>query len=478
MNLISVGFDWPGNCVPYADYTSDRSLLDADLIFFVPDLSPVIRHDNMTSTLDDYQGKRRLGASASQMLLKATNHWKRELSAACKAGKTIVIFLSGYWDLYYDTGQVTFSGTGRNARKTLHVDLISSFDAIPFPIGNVIAASGSEVVTTSDGTILKPYWSRFGGEYELYLSGARVEPMLTTKAGERIVGGLIANPGSVLLLPLPAIDHEALGSFDKSDNWKWNKKSEAVGQELLGHFVELAKALSAKARVTPPPEWSWAPALRLEAERKAMQDLAAIDAEIQTMLRAKQTAVKDRDEAALLRRLLFETGKPLESAILRALRIIGFSADGHDDGLLEFDAVFEADGHRFLGEAEGKVAKAVNVEKLSQLLRNIQDDFARDEVTVPAKGVLFGNAYRLTELKDRGDFFTEKCRISAKGRACLVSTPDLFFAARYVSESKDLDFARRCREAIYTADGEIVVFPPVPCENPGAPASQAPIHGY
>src|SRR5439155_24203874 len=104
----------------------------------------------------------------------------------------------------------------------------------------------------------------------------------------------------------------------------------------------------------------------------------------------------------------------------------------------EFDVVFHAPEGRCLGEVEGKDAKAINIDKLSQLERNLQEDFARDEVTEFAKGVLFGNAERLKPPAQRGEAFTEKC-ISAAKRACiaLVRTSDLFDPVRYLRTHPD-----------------------------------------
>jgi hypothetical protein len=48
-------------------------------------------------------------------------------------------------------------------------------------------------------------------------------------------------------------------------------------------------------------------------------------------------------------------------------------------------------------------------------------------VTKPAKPVLFGNAFRLVNLCDRADPFTEKCLSAAEtSSTALVFTPDLF----------------------------------------------------
>jgi hypothetical protein len=128
--------------------------------------------------------------------------------------------------------------------------------------------------------------------------------------------------------------------------------------------------------------------------------------------------------------------------------------------------VFTSEEGRFLGEAEGKDNHAVNIDKLSQLERNIQEDFARDEVNAPAKGVLFGNACRLLPISDRGDFFTQKCRSgAARSRIALVRTPDLFLAAHSLKGSTDPGFAKACRVALFETEGEEVRFPPSPAPS-------------
>jgi hypothetical protein len=93
----------------------------------------------------------------------------------------------------------------------------------------------------------------------------------------------------------------------------------------------------------------------------------------------------------------------------------------------------------------------------------LDEDFARDEVSERAKGVLFGNAYRLDEPTNRSDFFTTKCLSSARQyKIALVRTPDLFEVAKYLKECEDPDFAQLCRESIKLTEGEIVVFPKLP----------------
>lgn len=180
-------------------------------------------------------------------------------------------------------------------------------------------------------------------------------------------------------------------------------------------------------------------------------------------IQAGEALEAEMEEARLLQGLLYETGKPLEDAIIKALRILGFEADNYTDTESEFDAIIKSHEGRFLGEAEGKDNKGINIEKMSQLERNIQEDFSRDDMDEYAKGILFGNAYRFKPLSERNEYFTAKCIAAAKrlGTA-LVRTPDLFAIAKYISESQDLSYATICRKKMLDTSGEVVVFPQIP----------------
>ena len=57
--------------------------------------------------------------------------------------------------------------------------------------------------------------------------------------------------------------------------------------------------------------------------------------------------------------------------------------------------MLECSEGRCIGEAEGRDNRAIGIDKMRQLEVNVLEDLSRDEVSEPAKGVLFGNAYRL-----------------------------------------------------------------------------------
>jgi hypothetical protein len=123
-HVISVGFDVPGEVCESVGFDSDTSLLDADIIVFSPNLEEY--------TVDcDYLGKNCLTKESSGRLQIVSAHWKRELQVAIEAGKTVFVLMLGVESLYIHTGQRTYSGTGRNARVTDHVDV---FD--PYSLGD------------------------------------------------------------------------------------------------------------------------------------------------------------------------------------------------------------------------------------------------------------------------------------------------------------------------------------------------------
>ena len=175
----------------------------------------------------------------------------------------------------------------------------------------------------------------------------------------------------------------------------------------------------------------------------------------------KESIEKTHSEELKLKKLLYEKGKPLENVIIHVLNLIGFKASHYQENDSEFDAVFESIEGRMIGEVEGRDNKAINISKLRQLEMNISEDFEREEITKMAKGVLFGNAFRLKHPKERGEFFTKKCLIaSQRNGTALVKTTDLFKIAQYLSEKKDNKFAKKCRKMIFDSVG-IVEFPEI-----------------
>jgi len=463
--ILSVGIDIASGDVTECAFDSNTSLLDWDIVLFRPDISSFLQY------AEQFQGKTSLGESASFRLKERTEHWRREIKEAVQTGKTLVVFLPSLIELFVDTGKRTYSGTGRNQKTTTHVESYNNLKSIPMELGPV-GTNGSAMKLVDKGAeILSPYWRDFESlsEYNIVLSATEIRPCLVTKTGNKTVGSIVrskSSSGTLLLLPDLEFDSDEFYQ-DNHGEIEWTDEAARFAARLVGALVALDKALKSEGEHTPAPTWAQANEYSLQSEGVLRAQLLNLEQEMEQLQRRKEEILDALSEAGRLRGLLFEKGKPLENAIIDALKLIGFRAAPYKDSESEFDVVFESSEGRLIGEAEGKDAKQINVDKLRQLSMNIHEDLQRENVHQAAKGVLFGNAHRLSPVEERGPSFTDKCvSASLTSSTALVSTADLFRVALYLANGTDEDFARECRNAIITASGLV--------ELPAAPSTVEP----
>jgi hypothetical protein len=481
--IVSVGFPIPGHLIEEVDYRSSRSLLDADVVLFSPDLYGFL-------VAEIFQGKSRIADSDSPILMQCVKHWHNELTLALEAGKTVFVFLRDIHEVFVATGESRNEGTGRLARRINIVEPLDPYSSIPIPSfqAAIHRTKGSRIRPTKDIGVLVSYWRAFGPytTFQINLNKPIGIPSLVTQTGDRMVGGIVQVSnftGRLILLPPPEFDlvlkaerqrtpeknKEAMlsGDTNAGPRTATKKKTQAKPQYLqsfVSHLLEIDKTIRAKAETTPTPAWAKTNEYTFVRERECAAEIAAIKKEIDDLLERESTIAIEATAVGNLRGLLFESGKALEGAIIEALCLMGFKAANFSDGDSEFDIVFEdPDGMRFIGEAEGKNDKWINIDKLAQLERNVQEDFAKRQADEYSKPVLFGNAHRFLPPAERGPYFTEKCiKGSQRAKAALVRTPDLFTVTKYLREHADKEYAALCRVAIRDTSGEIVQFPPPP----------------
>ncbi len=461
--IFAINTEVPGENTSEVNYRSNQTLLDADIILFTPSLE--IGWSNET-----YQGKPLLSEHKSFAALEQTRHWEKEITTAVNAGKLVVVYLAKPEECFRYTGEKRTSGTGRNQKVTNIVTEINSYDALP-AIDSYSTVTGAKIKIAKTGSIIAPYWDEFADytSYRTKIEGKFSEVLLESGVGSRVVGAMTRSKGGGALLFLPPVDFriaEFLEEYDE-DYDVWNEAGLQAGKRFVVAIISLAEAISVNRTMTPPPDWASGNQYRLPNERHLEAEITQVSEKITHLEEAKNTLQQDLAAAGGSRHLLFEKGTPLEDAILVSLKLMGFKASGFDDGKSEFDAVFSAPEGRFIGEAEGRDNRAISIDKFSQLERNLHEDFSRDEIDEMAKGVLFGNGYRLEPPEERSDIFTEKCLTAAKRAGiALVRTPDMFELTRYLKEHpEDQDYATACRRAIADTEGTIVEFPTPPIEK-------------
>ena len=467
-NILTIGLSLADEDIGFSKFDSDISLLDWDIVLFKPDIN-----DYLYSSESMFQGKPCLSDDASFKLKAQSEHWRREIKSAVDHGKLVIVFLSEFKQLSIATGEKQFSGTGRNQKTTRIVTDYDNYKSIPLNL-KPFNSKGKEIkLSAKNSEIISAYWSEFSNvsSYNVILEG-EYTPCLVTKHGDKTVGAIVRSKNSNgALVCLPDIDFYRdsffVGEDDEENEGEWTDEALQFSSKFIKCIVSLNKTLNFQGELTPEPDWAKDSAYKLEKEKAEAHKLLKIEKKLEAVQAEKEAIIDRVRELERFRHLLFEKGKPLEFALLDALRIIGFEVTQYDDGASEFDAVFESKEGRLIGEAEGKDNKAINIDKFRQLALNIHEDLEREEIDEPAKPVLFGNAYRLIPLKERPEPFTKKClSASATSSTALVFTPDLFKVVKYLNDNKDARFATKCRKAILGAVG-LVEFPSVPQSDNG-----------
>jgi hypothetical protein len=261
----------------------------------------------------------------------------------------------------------------------------------------------------------------------------------------------------------PHFDFEAedFTEYDEEGEETWTQKALETSHALVGQLVAIDRMLRSSVVQTPPPDW-----LKGFQRPKAVDEvegsIAEIDARIEELGRQRENEVLRRADVLEYSHLLYESGKPLEHAIEKVLRLLGYTVETLRIGDLEIDhVIIGPSGIRMIGESEGKDTSAIDISKFRQLESNIGEDFEREGINQPAKGLLFGNGFRLSPPESRAEQFTQKSLTNARRLgSALIRTADLYAVALHLLDHpEDNAFRSACQTAIEVTAGGIVVFP-------------------
>lgn len=456
--ILAVGLELIHDEVECVDFHEEISLFDWDIVLFRPS-------SDLFFCLDKYQGLPSLSDDSSFKVKRICERWHREIKAFSDSGKNIFIFLSELQDVFVDSGNRQYSGTGRNRQTTRLVENYSNYKSIPLP-SRFIGTNGSNIKIENKHTeLLGEYWREMSpfSSYKVIIEGDKVPACFVTRVGNKPVGAIYKNRssnGSIVLLP--DLDFYSEKFFETKEDNKdyWNGEAEKFGAKLIHSIVGINKSLVGEGQFTPEPGWAGKPEYSSNKSEEIRQRITLLNENITKLEEERDAAFSELKDSQKIRGLLYEKGKTLEAAIIEALKILGFSAEPFQDANSEFDVVFESVEGRLIGEAEGKDNKPINIDKLRQLSANIHEDLQREDISAPAKGVLFGNGYRLQPVDERPKTFTDKCITTASTMAiALLPTMELFSAALFLSNNPNAQYATKCRKTLLESVG-VISFPP------------------
>jgi hypothetical protein len=412
-------------------YFDDRqTLLDADIIVINPSfLSRFWVTDCVT--WDD--GRKRLYSRKGSDKVKSIFDWRsQEFKSLLNAGKVVFAFMS---PLDTILGEV---------RDTQEYRPITNYDWLPFEknllIKLITSGSGNEIILRNASHPFAAYYKAFKDNihYDAYLDTEDTDSdtFLVNKAGKAVGYSLEFGKGMLIFAPY------------------LTKKIES--NKFVGVLIQCAKHILTKEPKTIEPEW--AKDFKIPGEEKYFEDIEKVSEKIEALYNEKRTLESKRITLAEFRALLYEQGKPLEDAVIRALKLMGFHAERFRKADIDHDVILESSEGRAIAEIEGKDNDSIHVDKIDQLTRVIDEDFYEHEVY--SDGILIGNPYRFTHPNDRKEEFTEKVRIAAKRKGfILLTSAELFKAVMKILEEPDSkDFKTACRIKILESKGEQVNF--------------------
>ncbi|TKC07994.1 hypothetical protein FA048_12580 [Pedobacter polaris] len=447
-NIVAVNFSFPS--IDQISYQSGQSLLDYDIVLFDPEFPKMPR-------IDFTGGGSCITIEGAERLKTAIAHWGGEIKDALKAGKTIFFLLNDY---EIDSGAAGYS-IGTRGVKNYTTSQITNYDVLPTSIS----------IRNAKGKHLKVVDAKFKGlyalikdisEYKVVFTSEIRNKLFTTRDGSNVISAISRFKDlSGCIVYLPYFDISELKTYSQQGGSKWKPEATRISKGIVSQLVEIDKLLSSQAEGTPKPEWMNSVDFPKKISEIDMS-IQKFEEEIIALHTLKDAELMEKEELIQYSALLFENGKPLEKAVEKSLQLLGYTVENFKDGDIEIDhLISHTNGIRMIGESEGKDNSAIDISKFRQLESNINEDFERDDVEVPAKGIIFGNGHRLVEPHLRADQFTQKCLTNAKrlGTA-LVKTVDLYEVVVYVLDNaNDKQFQTNCRKAIESTTGEVVEFP-------------------
>jgi hypothetical protein len=453
-----IGYYIPTSIGDYVTLDSFSTITDVDIAIMSIDLKKTnysTKADNFDILGQTYLGKDSYNISSSSLMQEHCEHWKKEIDCFLKRNGTLFILLPEKVDFYIQN-----SSEKLTLKKYF---LWSNYNFIPDWGITYTTLCGTKMIPRNN--LIKELYSIFENlfSYNVSLSSDSLIPLLSTKNDSRILGGFMPIYGGHVIF-IPEINFNIPdfleGDIDEGEEYDdYTDEAKKCADILIGNLIEIHNVINKNQEATPKP--SWIDNFELENAKKTKEKIIVLTEKIDKDREKLECLNSLLEEQEIIKLLLYETGKPLENAVIHALKIMGYKAKNYRDKDVEFDQIIVSpEGDRFIGECEGKDNKDIDISKIRQLLDNINADFERDSVKEKAYGLLFGNPQRFLNPDDRNLDFTEKCKKSAeRDRIGLILTSDLYKICKIIVETNDKEYAKKCRCAILEQLGSIIKFP-------------------
>lgn len=250
-NILSIGFEIPGQSEYTISFGTSKSFMDADIILISPEeIFPYGDWISFSSGGGCYD------TGATKKYSQDLSRLKKEVSDSLYLGKTVFLFLSKLREFSLATG-VTHPRKGENLYSTTTK---SNYDFLPINIGTMTSASGSHLIFSGNQT-LSDFNRKFKDylKYETYLENS--ENAVITYHGKdksKILGAIFkVKSGHLVIMPQLQYDYHSFVELDEETDKKfWTEEAIKFGHKLSETLINIDEQLSSSLEKTPPPKWS------------------------------------------------------------------------------------------------------------------------------------------------------------------------------------------------------------------------------
>ncbi len=442
----------------WSTFSGTSTCLEYELVIWDPRRSLKTNYStNLYS--GTYRGLPRLNTECSHGCIEDITRRLEEFVEFVGQGGVLVVIGCPPQEFYYDTGQRTYDGTGRNRRETQILAKMDLLEALPVTFE--FAKAGGSRVDFVGGKEFAPFRD-FVSEYE-YTATFTTEllvPVLNIAGTRKTVGGAVRldSGGGVVVVPTPAFPKSGTSIVEAAAQVVaavkgvplpdapagfLGQNDEADDDDLAFRFQlaleQVAMSLRGGKGGEPLPAWASDVRIRAETvlrsaivEQRAVVDAAAAHL---ARLEAELGALSDRKQ------LLAGTGRPLELQVRRVLELLGGDVSdppaGRDDWRVEFP-----DRSVAVVEVKGK-GKSAAEKDCAQLEKWVMNHF--DESGLHPKGILVVVGWRDVALPARkAAVFPDQMTKFAKSRGhCLISGVQMLGIVQEIeADSTRADFWR------------------------------------
>lgn len=356
MRILSVGRSFSHPAVINTEFSSNHTLLDADLILLDP--LPIYAHYRANSTLS---------ADDMRSIVSIFIRRREQLKLAFQNGRNVVLFPRYLAPLRY------YKSYGMTQRFDLNV-------FFPWGTGNLSQEEGSRFECSAEGP-LKRFWNDTNEltSYHAVLMRPAGRPIFHITGTDRVVGALqdIEN-GMCLYLP-PLLSVEELSKVDH-DPLK-------IENEYIDSLVRFINQI-----VTPAPQFElpdWHANVRIPGELDALGRLENLEVQRRGIDQNISSEKEGLENIELLKVLFTGTGDVLVKKVKTILAEIGMEVEegeaGRDDLIAKYGEM------EFVIEVKGKGSSAAEKDaaQLTKWVAGYLEKHARH-----AKGLLVVNAFK------------------------------------------------------------------------------------